>query len=200
MPIITTSDYESYTNTTLNPAEIIYVNALIPIVQDEIERYCDRLFDAQDYSEWYKYCKYNVLRQYPVNNIKFIGELDQIGSFDLDTYNYEWTSTALNVTDGNLITVTVTFGGAITNLTDIKTAIETLIPALTLTIASGYSTISYKLIRIGTGREVYGAKRNDAQTKLIEDENRTVEILMDSAFQFWVSLDYSTDKIGRAHV
>ena len=194
MPIITTADYQNLTNTTLTPAETVYVNSLIPVVQDEIERYCDRIFDSADYLEWYKYSKYIVLRQYPITAIKYIGELDEVAVFSNTTdYTYEITATALKVTDNALTTTTVTFGGAILTLTDIKTAIEALLPPLTLTITSGYATLSYKLLRVGTGASVMGARRNDCQTKLIEDENRTLEILIDSAFMFWVSTDYVCD-------
>jgi len=194
MGIITAADYATLTNQTLTPAQTVYVNALIPVVQDEIERYCDRYFDSADYLEWFKYSKYIVLRQYPVTAIKYLGELDEVGVFSNSTdYTYEFTSTTLKVTDGNLSTTTITFGGAISNLTDIKTAFELAYPLVTLTITSGYNLLSYKLIRPGTGTSIMGAKRNDCQTKLIEDENRTLEIMMDSAFQFWVATDYTTD-------
>lgn len=193
MALLTTAEYESYTNTTLTPAETTYVNTLIGIVQDQIETYCDRKLDATDYLEWYKYSRYLVLRQYPVNHIKYVGELDLVGSFDSEDYNYEWTSTALYITDNTLTTTTITFGGAITTLTDIKTAVELALPAITLTINSGYTNLNYKLIRVGTGRDIYGAKRNDCQTKLVEDENRTVEFVMDSGFVFFTSADTVCD-------
>ena len=97
------------------------------------------------------------------------------------------------MTDSSLTTTTVTFGGAITTLTDIKTAIEAAIPAITLTIVSGYDTMSYKLLKVGTGRQVVGAKRSDAQTKLTEDENRTVEFITCNDFAVWYNTDYTSD-------
>ena len=194
MAIITTTDYASYTNTTLTPAQTAYINALIPVVQDQIEQYLDRKLDETTYLEWYKYSRYIVLRQYPVTAIKYLGELDEVAKFsNLDDYTYEITQTALKVTDNALTTTTVTFGGAILTLADIKTAIEAALPPLTLTISTGYNNLSYKLLRVGTGAEVMGARRNDCQTKMIEDENRTLEILMDSAFQFWIQTDYTCD-------
>jgi len=192
MAIITTAEYQSYTGTTLTPAQTTYVNSLIPVVQNQIETYLDRLLDAQDYSEWYKYSRHLVLRQYPVNNVKFIGGVDEVANFDSEDYNYEITPTALYVTDNTLTTTTITFGGAITTLTDIKTAVEAALPVV-LTINSGYANLSYKLLRVGTGREVMGAKRNDCKTKLIEDENRTLEFIMDAGFVFFTSLDYTSD-------
>jgi len=174
MAIITNSEYQAYTGTTLDVAQTAYVTSLIPVVGNQIEVYLDRLLDEATYYEWYNYSNNVVLRQYPVTRILYIGSKDKVAEFDDTTYTYEIKSNALYVTDGSLTTTTVTFGGAISTLTDIKTAIELAIPAITMTIASGYATMSYKLLKVGTGRDVIGAVRRDAQTKLTEDENRTL--------------------------
>ena len=190
--ILTLADYRTLTN-TVSGIDDSYITELLTVVQSQIENFCDRKFDSQDYSEWYKYSRYLILREYPVTNVKFLGTLQKMATFSSDDYNYELTNTALNVTDNTLTTTTVTFGGAITTLTDIKTAIETAIPTITLTIDSGYTNASYKLLRVGTGKDVYGAVRSVAQTKLIEDESRTLELLADSSFIFFYASDYCTD-------
>jgi hypothetical protein len=183
MAILTVAEYETYTGTTLDAEGTTYVTNMIPIVQNQIETYLDRLLDKQDYSEWYTYRSDVILRQYPVNNIRYIGSTAQVATFDLDTNTYEITATELNVTDASLVTTVVTFGGAITTLTDIKTAIEVALPALTMTIVAGYENMSYKLLKVGTGVDVLGAIRRDAKTKLVEDENRTVQF--DGCYGVW---------------
>lgn len=192
MAILSLADYRTLTN-TVSGTDDAYITELLAVVQSQMESYCDRLFDAQNYSQWYKYSHYIVLREYPVNSVKFIGTLQKLATFSSDDYNYEVTSTALNITDGSLTTTTITFGGAISVLTDIKTAVEAAIPGLTLTIDTGYANISYKLLRVGTGKDMYGAVRSDCQTKLIEDENRTLELLADSSFLFFYATDFCTD-------
>jgi len=192
MAILDLATYRTLTN-TVNGADDAYITQLLAVTQSQMESYCDRKFDPQDYKEWYKYSRFLILREYPVNAIKFIGTLQKMATFSSDDYNYEITSTALNVTDNTLTTITVTFGGAITTLTDIKTAIEAAIPGLTLTIDTGCSGLSYKLLRVGTGKDIYGAVRSDCQTKLVEDENRTVELLSDSSFIFFYATDFCTD-------
>lgn len=191
MAIITAADYASITNTTLTPAQTANVNVLIPMVQNSMELYCDRLFDAQDYSEWLEYSKYVTLSAYPVTQMKYIGYLSKCAAFDLTTYTYEITPTALYVTDSNLTTTTVTFGGAIAVLTDIKTAIEALIPTLTLTIDSGMGNISYKLLKVGTGKQIYYAARSDVQTIL--RDNRSLEFYLDAYFIYAWPTDFITD-------
>ena len=189
MPIITVNEYKSYTGTTLDAAQTAYVNSLIPVVGNQIETYLDRILDVADYYEWYNYSNNVVLRQYPVNAIKYLGSKDQVATFDDENYTYEIKTDGLYVTDSNITTTTVTFGGAITTLTDIKTAIELAIPAITMTIGTGYTTMSYKLLKVGTGRDVIGAVRRDAQTKLTEDENRTLSLTTYDGFYGWFDYD-----------
>ena len=189
MAILTVAEYQSYTGTTLDVAQTAYVTSLIPVVQNQVQTYLDRILDVADYSEWYNFSSDVVLRQYPVNYIKYLGSKNKVASFDDTTYTYELKADGLYVTDATITTTTVTFGGAITTLTDIKTAIEVAIPAITLTIVSGFETMSYKLLQVGTGRDVIGAERRDAQTKLIEDENRTLHFNTYDGFSYWFEGD-----------
>ena len=189
MAIITTADYETLTNSTLDAQESAYVTAMIPVVQDQIERYCDRKFDVATYYEWYKYAKFVLLNQYPINNVYYIGSPVNAGTFSNDDYNYQITDTGLTITDDAFTSNTLTFGGAVANLTDIKTWVEANYPLITLDIVSGYASLRYQFLRTGTGREIIGTTRNDIQTKLLESENRTLEILRDSYTMMWDSCE-----------
>jgi hypothetical protein len=191
------AEFATLSGQTLTPAQSTFVTNIIPVVNSEIETYCDRLFDAQDYYEWYDYSKYILLNQYPANQIKYIGCAKEVATFSSDSYNYEIKCNLttgvpeyLYVTDGSLTTTTVTFGGAITTLTDIKTSIEAQIPGLTLTINTGYTTLSYKLLRKGTGKKLYGAERIDCYTQI--QDWRTLAFMQDAEFFFYSTLDLGT--------
>lgn len=177
MPIISLTTYRSLTNTS-NGSDDTYIQSLIDATNNQVEVYCDRSFDSQDYLEWYDLERTLILKQYPITSIKMLGELNEVASFTAD-YNYEVTPTALNITDANLVSTAITFSPAITNLTQIANACSSI---ATMTIEAGYENLNYKLLRTGTGKTIYGAKRSDYQTYLLKDEARTLEIVNDGNF------------------
>lgn len=200
MILCNSTEYASLAGVTLTPAQTATVNTLIPVVQDQIETYLDRLLDAQTYYEWYDYGKVIMLEQYPVNQVKLIAAVKEVAYFSSDNYTYEikCSNTTgipqyLYITDGTLTTTTITFGGAITTLTDIKTAVEAAIPAITLTINSGYTLLNYKLLRKGTSKKLYGAERIDCLTKV--EDNRSLTFLADAEFFFYSTIDLGTSVI-----
>ena len=187
MAILTTAEYQSYTGATLTGDQTTYVNALIPVVQNEIETYLDRLLNAQDWKEWHCMDSCVLVDQYPVNSVKYIGSLRNVATFDDLTYTYEVTETELNIVDSALNTTTITFGGAIAVLTDIKTAVELAFPAITMTIVAGFENMSYKLLKAASGRYVYGAERVDCSTQITD--HRTMSFVWDTAMLCYDVMD-----------
>jgi len=191
MAIITSADYESITGITLNPAETARVNSLIPIVQSQIETYCDRYFDSATYSEWFDYSKYIVLRQYPVTLIKYVGTANKVATFsNTSSYTFNIAPTQIDIIDDNLSSTTITLGGTNDTLSNVSSAVTTAIPTMTLTVEAGYESMNYQLFRSGTGENLYGAVRSTVATRLLDDENRTVELLSLTDSYFPYSANY----------
>jgi hypothetical protein len=187
MPILTLAEFKTLTNTT-SAGNDAYITSLLPVVQDQIENYCDRLFTQQDYIEWYKYSEIVLLKQYPVNNVKYIGYLTQFAGFTpLTGYTYEITDTGIVITNDTTFTATTFLFTTYGTLLALKTAIEAAIPAITMTILSGYDNYNYRLLRTGTGYTVYGATRLDAMTYL--DDNRSLKFITDYSAYFLMSTE-----------
>jgi hypothetical protein len=190
MALVTVAEVKSYTS--LGDGDNAIITTLIPAVQSSIENYCDRLFDAQDYSIWTYYSNEIMLENYPINYVKFIGYVNEVAVFtdttDNNQYTYEVTASrelgtlvSLAITDNALTTTTFAFA-TYTNLTLLKAAVELAIPAITMTITSGFETMSYKLLKQGTGRYLYGAERSNATTMITD--NRTLVIMQSLDFLF----------------
>ena len=190
MALVTVSEVKSYTS--LGDGDDAIITTLIPAVSSSIENYCDRLFDAQDYSVWTCYSNEIMLENYPINYVKFIGYVNEVAVFtdttDNNQYTYEVTASrelgtlvSLAITDNALTTTTFAFA-TYTNLTLLKAAVELAIPAITMTITSGFETMSYKLLKQGTGRYLYGAERSNATTMITD--NRTLVIMQSLDFLF----------------
>ena len=187
MSILDLATYKNLTGTT-NSVNDALITELLPAVQSAIETYCDRKFDAQDYSEWYHYSNQLILNQYPVNSTKFIGQLVIMANFAPTTgYQYEANPTGITITDEATFTAQTFLFTTYATLTALKTAIELAIPAVTLSIVSGYENYNYRLIRIGSGSIVYGATKADLNCYV--DDNRTLMFLSDYSFIFWNCLD-----------
>jgi len=176
MAIITLAQYKSLTNTT-DTANDTYITALIPAIQGQIEIYCDRLFDASNYYEWVRYDNPILTTEYPLNSLLFIGSKYKVATFSntgTETYNYSINSLGIDVTvDSTFISTSFLFATYPT-LADLKTAIETAFPFVTLTIESGYTTMNYRYLKLGTGVDIYGAKRLSTTSQIFD--NRTLKL------------------------
>jgi len=187
MSILDLSTYKTLTGTTSAVNDDL-ITALLPAVQSQMETYCDRLFDAQDYAEWYHYDGTLILKQYPVNLTRFIGQLVIMANFAPTTgYMYETTTTGITITDEATFTDNSFAFADYTTLAQLKIAIETAIPAVTMSIVDGYSAYNYRLIRVGSGSVLYGATKADLNSYV--DDNRTLTFLSDYSFIFWNCMD-----------
>lgn len=183
MALVTSEEIQEMTG--LGAGDDTAIQTFIPIVQSEIENFCDRLFDVDDYSEWHPYSYQILTEQYPINQLKFIGWKQQVAEFtdtsnENDLYNYEIIAdkitgekSSLVVTDANVASTSFSFD-TYTSLFDVKTIVESTIPAVTLTIQSGWDNVNYKLFKEGAGRTVYVADRSDGQAQVVD--NRTIDL------------------------
>ena len=175
MSILTLATYKSLTGTTSAVNDTL-INSLIAPVQDQIEQYTDRKFDAADYFEWFPYTSNLFVKQFPINYVKYLGYSAYVAQFDSDDYNYQITPTGIVVTSSVTFTSTTFLFATYANLTLLKTAIELALPAITLTIQAGYETMNYRLLKLGTGRQVYGAEKYDITTSVDNSESNFVQL------------------------
>jgi len=183
MAIITTTEVKTLKNIT-TPIYDSYINSLIAPVQDLIEKYLDRKLDIADYYEWVPFATNIFTEQFPINNIKYIGSAVKVAEFNSTEYNYEVTSTGIIITDNSIHSTTFLFS-AYSTVSELKTIIEATFAGISMAIESGYTATSYKLLKPGTGRVLYGATRLDATTKIIEP--RTIEFLTSIEFTSYIS-------------
>lgn len=196
--ILTLAEYKSLTGTT-SAANDTLITALLPAVQSQIQVLCDRLFDLQDYYEWHNYSPTVIVSQYPLTQLKFLGTIVRGASFSPTTgYNYEITFSQTTGLPVNLvITNDLTFASTtfalapLVDLAGLKVAVEAALPAITLTIESGYATTNYRLFKRGSGTDLYVAERLNAITRI--DDNRTAVMMEDLSFLFFLTMDVGTD-------
>lgn len=173
--ILTLATYKGLTGTTSTANDTLISNLIAP-VQDQIENFCDRKFDSADYFEWFPYTANLFVKQFPINYVKYFGYSAYVAQFDSDDYNYQITPTGIVVTSSLTFTSTTFLFATYTNLTLLKTAIEAAIPAITLTIQTGYETMNYRLLKLGTGKQVYGAEKFDITTSVDNSESNFVQL------------------------
>jgi len=192
MSIIDLATYRSLTNTNASDGMDTYVTSLIPVVQSEIESYCDRTFDLTRYSQWFHYdgSRLIVLPEYPVENILGVYYPARVATVTCTGYNISVTPTSIVVTsDVNFASNTFLFS-INTNLTMLQAAIEVAYPAITIDIDSGYELMSSLLLRTGSGLELTGAVRLDTNLRLQDRSDRVVEIAYNTPFIMTYSNDY----------
>lgn len=199
MAILNLAEYKATTG-AIGITNDTLVNTLIPIIQSQIETYLDRKLDTQVNYEWKSYSPTMILEQYPVTKLTFIGSMYNIGTFSPSTgYNFQinnnyftdGTPTGLTITkDSDFTSNTISFTTA-PHLEELQTQVEALYPGMTINIVSGYEMTNYRLFKPGTGKDIYGAVRVDANTRLIN--NRTLEFLQDASFLFLATCDLISD-------
>lgn len=178
------------------------INTLIPIVSNQIETYLDRTLDTATYYEWKPYSSSMIMDQYPIQSVSFIGSLWKMASFTpVDGYGYQVNSayTTTNANSGLTITkdadfTTQTFPFTVsTHLEELQTQVEAAYPGIiTLTIDDGYDMVNWRLLKSGTGSDIYGAKRFECNTRIVD--NRTIEFTQEAGFLFVNRLNlYNTD-------
>ena len=176
------------------------INVLIPIVQDQIQNFLDRDLDTKIYYEWHPYSYDLILDQYPIQSITFIGGLQKMATFTpIDGYGFQINSAyqTTNVNSGLTVTKysdfsthTFPFSSA-THLEELQTQVEAYYSDITLTIDTGYEMVNWRLLKPGTGRDIYGAKQTDCITTITD--NRTVNLLQDAGFLFLSTNDICSD-------
>ena len=176
------------------------INVLIPAVQDQIEDYIDRILDTNTYYEWHPYSYNIILDQYPIQSVNFIGSMWKMATFTpQDGYGFQINSAYQTTNTNSGLTVTkysdwsthtFPFSSA-THLEELQTQVEAFYPGVTLTIDTGYDFVNWRLLKPGTGRDIYGAKQVDAVTTLMD--NRTINLLQDAGFLFLTADDICSD-------
>lgn len=199
MAIITLADYKSMTG-AIGVTNDTLINALIPVVQDQIEEHLDRKLDIQTNYEWMSYNPTLIVKEYPITKLTFIGSMYGVGTFNPSTgynfqinsnYSTDGTPTGLTITkDSDFSTNTISFSSA-GHLEELQTQVEALYPGMTIDIISGYEATNYRLFKPGTGKDIYAGVRLDANTRLVD--NRIIEFLQDASFIFLASCDLISD-------
>lgn len=193
MAILDLSTYKSLTNTTVTTYDS-YITDLLPVVQNEIEIYCDRLFDAQVHKQWcrFDHSRLITLPQYPVNSIYFIGSPTNVANISITsgTYNIEVNTDKVTIVDLNSYnypTDDYLFSDNNT-LADLKAAIEGDYPLISISIVSGYETMNSQLLRTGIGDSWTGATKVDSPARLLDNHERTIRFAEDAYFSY--NLDF----------
>lgn len=195
MAIITLAQYRTLTNTTAADGFDAYITSLIPVVQNQIEDYCDRTFDDARYYQWFHYNgdRLIVLPEYPVEQILYIGYPAKVAtvSYTTGAYNIEITKTGVTVTnDADFHQDTYLFSVNNT-LAKLKVEIEDDYgPNMLVTIESGYSSMNSLLLRTGSGLEWTAAVRLDTNTRLQDRSDRIVEFAYNTPFIMSYQNDY----------
>jgi len=192
MSILTLAEYRTLTNTTASDGFDAYVTALIPVVQSEIESFCDRTFDLTRYSQWFHYegDRLIVLPEYPVENILGVYYPARVATVTCTGYNISVTPTSIVVTADSDFTSNTYLFTTYTNLTLLQAAIEAAYPAITIDIDSGYELMSSLLLRTGSGLEWTGAVRLDTNVRLQDRSDRVIEFAYNTPFVMSYANDY----------
>jgi hypothetical protein len=195
MSILTLADWKTYTGTTVATYDT-FVTAALPVVQDQIENYCDRHFDSTNYYQWFSYDNYLVLPEWPMNNLLFIGGSDTVATIVITgTYTVEVFNTKVCVTDEALTTTTFLFS-AYANITLLLAAITAAFATIVFTIQSGYATCPPQRLRTGLVTDtLYGAKQLTVGFRKPDLSNRILELGYDASYGFLYSLGESYDDV-----
>lgn len=177
--IITLSDYKSLTGTTVAIDDAL-LTALLPGVNDLVERYCDRHFDLANYRIWQNYYNPIILPEYPINKILMIGAPQNVANLSwatTDDFSVEIREDGVVITDtGHYALTSQTFlFSAYPTLLDLKTKIEDDWDII-VTIVSGYDTLNSMLLKTGTGQAWYGAIRCSVDFRILDDSQRCLEL------------------------
>uniref|UniRef100_A0A6M3KT96 Uncharacterized protein n=1 Tax=viral metagenome TaxID=1070528 RepID=A0A6M3KT96_9ZZZZ len=191
MSILTLAHFRTLTNTTAADGFDAYITSLLPVVQSQVEYYCDRHFDASYYKQWFKFtpCRRVLLPEYPVNTIVFIGSPVTAANITIDSA-FDYTIqvktdrvTVIDVTNINYAATDYLFADN-TTLTALKTEIEDDYPAITVAIVSGYETTSSNMLRPCVGLTWTIATRVDCHALIEDGTERTLKFAEDSVFSY----------------
>lgn len=201
--IVTLSEYKSLTNTSVTTSDT-FINSLIPTVQKGIENYLDRKLIKWNWSGWFDYEREIILPEYPINYVQIIGTpctaITVTESTSPSVYQFyvssaestnETVASQLNITNGQTLTTTEFSFDTYTTLGALKTAVETALPTLTLTLnTSSYSDCSSwstKLLRSGSGSTIYGVAKQDIAYRITGGMNRILSIPNDASLNIATS-------------
>jgi len=179
MSIISLADYKSLTGTT-SAADDTLLTALLPGINDLVEKYCDRHFDLANYRIWQNYYNPIIVPEYPINKILMIGAPQNVA-------NLSWATTddfAVEIREDSII-ITDTGDFALTSQTFLFSNYTTLLALKTkieddwdiaVTIVSGYDSLNPLLLKTGTGQAWYGAIRCTVDFRILDDSQRCLEL------------------------
>ena len=170
MAILTLAEWHSLTGITDTTMDA-RVTANIPFIQNLIETYLDRTLDTTNYAEWLDYDYQVTLPQYPVTSCPFVGYPEDVAEFTPDTYSYEFQDGKILITDPAFNTTTVVVADS-TLLSAVKTAVEAAVPAVTMTIATGKTSVPYRIVMRSMGTTMMAATKITTPYRI--SENRTV--------------------------
>ena len=189
MSICNLADYKVLTDTTVATYDT-FITAVLPVVQDQIESYCDRHFDSASYYQWFQYDKYMVLPEWPINNIKFVGCSDTVATVAVTgTFTIEVFNTKVSVTNEALTTTDFLFTGY-ANVTLLLAAITAAFGGIVFTIQTGYATCPPQRLRTGLVTDtLYGAKQVVASYRKPDLSNRILELGFDATLGFSYSAE-----------
>jgi len=178
MSLLTLAEYKTLTNTTDGTYDA-YITSLLPVVQSQVEEYCDRHFDKDIYNQWFFVdgeLPWITLPEYPVTDLLFTGVPRNVATLTITgNYNVEVKGDSVTVT--NLLNYnqdTYTFDSQPT-LADLKTEIEDDYgPQISVSLVSGYETTLSKFLKQGNNLDWYAAVTEDIAIRLMDRSDRTV--------------------------
>lgn len=176
---ITISEYKTYKQITDNSSDAI-ISAMIPYAQNIIEDYLDRnLIESTKYT-WFDISDLSnneiFLDDYPISRVIYVGLPSAALTITGQTENQSILITETGIfiyADPFAVPTEVSFT-TYPALADVKTAIETLVPALTVNINSPTNTPSKLLVptQASNGSQIYYAKKANIGFQIIN--NRTI--------------------------
>ena len=196
MAIITLANYKTLSNTTDTTYDT-FIEAVIPAIQEHIEKYCDRQFDLTTYNQWFYFNQYLEMPQYPITQMKFLGTPDRFAevTFNSDLYTIEVKDDAIHVTSLDLTTTEYTFASYAT-IQLICDAITAATPAITFDIVADYVNVPCQRLRPGVVKaHLYGSKKIAVAYKVLEGGERILELSQDFSYSWTYSLDEAYSEV-----
>ena len=159
MAILTLADFKAMAGVSGTTNDALYTR-LLASMQDAVERYCDRKFDAANYQQWFAPQVRMRVHEFPVTQVRGVGSLEKCASLAFASGQYTVSSSdkQLTVTDyATMISTDFTWAVSAT-LSALKTAVEAAYPAVaTVTVVSGYASYATSRVRSALGYDIYMA-------------------------------------------
>jgi len=179
MSLITLETFKTLKNITDTTNDALYTQ-LLSIATVQIENWCDRIFSAADYIEWFSTNSCNnvyITKQYPIIRVKYFGsEYNAIKLTNNDTIDYlfDLTDTTLTINDSTLAETSFDLTNVSSStLTTLVSSMNVAYSNITAVIDSE-ATQTSKLLKPGVYNLTVGSTVDIVGSK-VEQNNITVK-------------------------